>query len=192
MNPAGNPAIVQFRRAEVDDAEHIAGLHADSWRRHYRGAYADSFLDGDVTADRRLVWSARLRAPAGSDTILAEQGSRLVGFVHVVFDDDPAWGSLIDNLHVIHDQHRTGIGTRLLTRAARAVTERAAGTAMYLWVLEQNTAAQHFYRSLGAVGVQTTTVSAPGDDPARLNGTPRMLRMSWSDAAPLNDVPDDH
>jgi hypothetical protein len=29
-------------------------LHADSWRRHYRGAYADAFLDGDVLADRRI------------------------------------------------------------------------------------------------------------------------------------------
>jgi hypothetical protein len=25
------------------------------------------------------------------------------GFVHVVFDEDDRWGSLIDNLHVAHD-----------------------------------------------------------------------------------------
>jgi hypothetical protein len=33
MNPAASPAIVvRFRSAEADDAEQIAGLHADSWR----------------------------------------------------------------------------------------------------------------------------------------------------------------
>lgn len=192
MSPADKPPFpVRFRRAGVGDAEQIADLHADSWRRHYRGAYADAFLDGDVAADRRVVWSARLRAPAGTDTILAMQGRELVGFIHVVFDDDPTWGSLIDNLHVIHDQRRTGIGAQLLVRTARAVTERAPGTAMYLWVLEQNIAAQQFYRSFGAVGVQTTAVSAPGGDPTRLNGAPRMLRMSWSDPSRLGDALDD-
>lgn len=37
-----------FRPARATDSEAIAVLHADSWRRHYRGAYSDAFLDGDV------------------------------------------------------------------------------------------------------------------------------------------------
>jgi hypothetical protein len=43
---------LRLRLADVDVAGQIALLHADSWRRHHRGAYADSFLDGDVEADR--------------------------------------------------------------------------------------------------------------------------------------------
>ncbi len=31
-------------------------------------------------------------------TVAAEDDTRLVGFVHVVFDDEDRWGSLIDNL----------------------------------------------------------------------------------------------
>lgn len=179
-----------FRLAEADDADQIAVLHADSWRRHYRGAYADSFLDGDVAADRRSVWSARLAAPANSETVLAERDGRLVGFIHVVFDDDPVWGSFVDNLHVVHDQRRTGIGTQLLRRAARAVGERATGNAMYLWVLQQNTAAQQFYRASGATCVETAPVPPPGGDPARLNGTPSGLRMAWPDVAGLSHLLD--
>jgi GNAT superfamily N-acetyltransferase len=38
-------ADLRFRAAGPGDAQAVAGLHADSWRRHYRGAYADSFLD---------------------------------------------------------------------------------------------------------------------------------------------------
>src|SRR5439155_6398460 len=88
---------LQFRVAGFSDAESIATLHADSWRRHYRGAYSDAFLDGDVTADRLAVWADRLRTPdLGCRTIVADDGGGLVGFAHTVFDDDPSWGALLD------------------------------------------------------------------------------------------------
>lgn len=172
----------RFRRAVANDVEQIAALHADSWRRYYRGAYADSFLDGDVVADRRSVWSARLAAQNDNETVVAEIAGRLVGFIHVVFDDDQRWGSLVDNLHVVHDHRRTGIGTQLLGRAASAVGARAMSDAIYLWVLQQNTAAQRFYSAHGATCVETAMVSPPGGEPSRLNGTPRKLRLWWHHA----------
>jgi GNAT superfamily N-acetyltransferase len=170
---------MRFRPATAEDAAPIASLHADSWRRYYRGAYSDAFLDGDVTADRRTVWSARLAGRTAGDTILAECDGRLVGFVHVVPDEDPRWGSLVDNLHVAHDQHRRGVGTRLLRHAATV----AGRGPMHLWVLEQNSAARTFYTALGAACVETAMVSPPGGEPSRLNGTPRKLRMAWPDVA---------
>lgn len=180
----------RFRVAGPEDAEQVASLHADSWRRHYRGAYADSFLDGDVVADRHAVWSVRLAAPASTYTVLAEDDGRLVGFGHVVFDNDPRWGSLVDNLHIVHDRRRTGIGSQLLARCARATTRHPSGNGMYLWVLEQNTAAQRFYQASGAICVETAPVPPPGGDPARLNGTPHGLRMVWSDASLLSKTAD--
>lgn len=178
-------STLRFRAGGAGDAGAVAGLHADSWRRHYRGAYADGFLDGDVVADRRAVWEARLAAPERTATILAEDGGVLVGFVHVVLDCDDRWGSLVDNLHVTHDRQRSGIGTGLLGRAAGAVVGQAAGPAMHLWVLEQNAAAQGFYRALGGSPVETAMVKPPGGVPGRLNGSPRCLRMAWHDASLL-------
>ncbi|MFI7060207.1 GNAT family N-acetyltransferase [Kribbella sp. NPDC050124] len=174
-----------FRSASVEDAGQVAWLHADSWRRHYRGAYADSFLDGDVESERLAVWAERLVAPGRTATILAEDEGQLVGFVHVMFDHDPRWGSLVDNLHVYNSNRRTGIGTQLIARAAETVTEQANGDAMYLWVLQQNTSAQDFYVARGGVQVETATVPPPGGDPTRLNGSPKCLRMSWPNAAQL-------
>jgi hypothetical protein len=82
-------AIV-YRPATPQDADAIAALHADSWRRNYRGAYADSYLDGDVLGDRRVVWAARLATDAADRrTIVAESDSRIGGFAHVVLDDHP-------------------------------------------------------------------------------------------------------
>jgi ribosomal protein S18 acetylase RimI-like enzyme len=175
----------RFRAAGPDDVETVALLHADSWRRHYRGAYADSFLDGDVLADRRSVWSSRLAAPANSRTVVAEDDTGAVGFVHVVFDNDERWGSLLDNLHVTPDRQRSGIGAALLTRAAEAVAERATGRSMYLWVLEQNTAAQRFYRAFGGTRVEKARVPPPGGVAARLNGSPNCFRVAWPDIGSL-------
>jgi hypothetical protein len=39
---------LRFRAAGAGDASAVAGLHGDSWRRHYRGAFSDAFLDRDV------------------------------------------------------------------------------------------------------------------------------------------------
>jgi leucine dehydrogenase len=184
--PTGSPtASLRFRAARPDDAESMALLHADSWRRHYRGAYSDAFLDGDVVADRRSVWSSRLSAPGGSATVAAEDDTGLCGFVHVVFDEDGRWGSLVDNLHVAQHRRRTGLGTALLSRAAGAVAERARGDALYLWVLEQNTAAQEFYRARGGTCVEKAPVSPPGGVTSRLAGSPAKLRFSWPDASLL-------
>ena len=92
---AQRPAGLAIRRGGPADADAIAGLHADSWRRHYRGAYADAYLDGDVVSERLAVWSARLAVDDRStSTLLAEDDGEFVGFVHVAFDDDPRWGSL--------------------------------------------------------------------------------------------------
>jgi hypothetical protein len=46
-----------YRPANASDATSVAHLHAVSWRRNYRGAYSDDFLDGDVLADRLSIWN---------------------------------------------------------------------------------------------------------------------------------------
>jgi len=109
----------------MHDVEAIAALHAESWQRHYRGAYLDSFLDGDVLADRLAVWHARLMAPSAAHfTIGAFQSDAVVGFVHMILDEDPHWGTLLDNLHVTYGLKRHGIGRQLLTAAARELVQR--------------------------------------------------------------------
>lgn len=177
---------IEFRLANPSDANAVATLHSDSWRRHYRGAYSDAFLDGELLEDRRSVWTTRLAAPdSGSSTILAENHHGMVGFAHIVFEDDPTWGALLDNLHVAHDHHRQGIGTRLMAEAARAVLERPIRTGLYLWVLEQNVDAQAFYEVCGGRCVGRRQVTSPGGVPGRLQGSPQGLRYAWTDLEAL-------
>jgi ribosomal protein S18 acetylase RimI-like enzyme len=101
------------RQATADDVEAIAGLHADSWRRNYRGAYSDAFLDGDVIVERRALWAERLaQQQPGHLTLVAVWNDAVRGFAHTIRDEDPTWGALLDNLHVSHRFKRLGIGAR--------------------------------------------------------------------------------
>lgn len=191
---------ITIRTATAEDAGAIAALHADSWRHSYRGAYSDEFLDGDVLEDRKAVWSARLDRTGGTTaTFVAETPSRtdttrtdrtdrtdrtgLAGFAHIAFDADPEWGTLLDNLHVAHDLKRTGLGTRLI--AITAEHALAHHQLLHLYVLEQNTNAQAFYRARGGRYVESSFVSPPGGIASRLSGTPKRQLYVWDEPSTL-------
>ncbi|HEY7276058.1 MAG TPA: GNAT family N-acetyltransferase [Trebonia sp.] len=189
------PDELRFRAAGPGDAAAVAALHTDSWQRHYRGAFSDSFLDGEVSGFLLNRWTEHLAEPDPRHrTILAEldeadggqaDGRALVGLAHTVLDDNPTWGALLDNLHVRYGQKRQGVGTRLLSLTAQAVLADRPGSSLYLWVLEQNTNARAFYDARGGTCVESREVIAPGGNPARLNGKPKALRYTWPDPAGL-------
>ena len=172
--------VVEYRPATERDIEAIAALHADSWRRNYRGAYSDEFLDGEVFADRRAVWSERLtEAEPLHDTVVAEHEGEIVGFVHTVLDHDPVWGALLDNLHVSHEVTRRGVGTQLTARSASAVVARGRRKSLYLLVLDTNTPAQAFYEARGGRCVGSEVSEPPG------GGSILGLRYAWRDPSVL-------
>ena len=190
MTRQNSPAGLRFRSAGPDDAAAVAALHADSWRRHYRGAFADAFLDHDVDGYLRPAWTERLAVPdPRARTILAEHDGALVGLAHTLLGEDPAWGALLDNLHVAYGLKGHGIGSRLLALTARAVLDSAPASGLYLWVLEQNRAARAFYAARGGTCVGREPAPAPGGDPGRLNGMPMGLRYAWPDPSELSRLP---
>ncbi len=174
-------AVVTYREAVEHDADAVATLHADSWRLHYRGAYLDSYLDGDVVADRLQVWTDRLAPPRRDQyTVVADCREKVCGFAHTVFDHDPTWGALLDNLHVRSDLKGAGIGTRLMSEAALGLLRQRPPGPIYLWVLDQNKAAQSFYDARGGTRVES---SLRGPFPG--GGTALGHRYVWPDASLL-------
>src|SRR5438094_661174 len=175
-----------IRLGQSRDALAVAQLHADSWRRHYRGAYSDRYLDGDLDGDRLAAWTDRLGQPSDDQfTLVVEQEGALIGFSHTTLDEDAVWGALLENLHVRHDGHRRGVGTRLLRATAQTLIERRPRAQMYLWVLAQNTGAQPFYRANGGVLGDREPAAAPQGDPRNLVGQPTKIRVAWADPAVL-------
>jgi ribosomal protein S18 acetylase RimI-like enzyme len=171
---------MRLRDATADDIGRIAALHAESWRRTYRGMYSDHYLDHEVDADLLARWTGNLStANASTSTVVAEDGDELAGFVHTVLHDHPDWGALLDNLHVDPDRKRSGLGTVLMAASARAVLAARPITPVYLWVLQANTAAQRFYDARGGMCAATEPWTAP-------DGTPIVsLRYTWPDPTTL-------
>lgn len=175
---------MRIRPASPTDVDAIAALHAESWRRSYRGVYRDAYLDGDVFADRLRVWSDRFRDPdPKAVTLVAEVDGDLAGFAHTILDTDPVWGALLDNLHVAAPFQRHGFGRLLMAESAVAVLGAASRPRLFLWVLEQNVAAQAFYRRLGGVVAGSERVEAPGGGPVV------GLRVVWDDVSALAGHP---
>src|SRR5262245_6784041 len=95
---------VTTRSAAAADAAAVAALHTASWRSAYRGILSEAFLDGDITANRLSLWQARLALNGDSTKMfvkLAEEDGTPIGFVCAILDEDPTWGAMIDNLHVL-------------------------------------------------------------------------------------------
>jgi len=155
---------IRLRRATPADIDGLAELHADSWRRNYRGSFADGFLDGDLLTERRTAWTSRVTHPGPLDhTLVADPGDgSVVGFAHTVFGRHPTWGAVLDNLHVRHGLKGQGIGRRLVTATAEAVVAHDPVSGMYVEVLDLNTPAQAFYERLGAHHVYTGPCEPPG------------------------------
>jgi GNAT superfamily N-acetyltransferase len=166
--------MIEYRPATAPDAESIADLHARSWRENYRGAFRDAYLDGELPAERLRVWRERLDRPAGNQLVeLAVDGANLVGFVCAYGAQDPGWGSLVDNLHVVHALKRSGIGSALMRQAGTWLASRYPDLEVYLWVLEVNSSARRFYEHLGARNAGVSTMETHG------GAVVRSCRYTW-------------
>jgi GNAT superfamily N-acetyltransferase len=139
--------------ADPTDAIAIATLHAESWRSAYRGLVPDAFLDGPVVEERLQYWTDRLAADEEGPRYLlkAVDGPVIVGFMCAVRDADPAWGPLLDNLHVKPGFKGLGIGRELLAAARKWTAQVAPRRPMHLWVIEDNMNARRFYERVGGV-----------------------------------------
>jgi ribosomal protein S18 acetylase RimI-like enzyme len=101
-----------------------------------------------------------------------------------MFDDDPAWGARLDNLHVNSEAKGQGIGTKLMSEVARALLRYRPSSALYLWVLDQNKPAQDFYDARGGTRV-ASEIRGPFPGGGRALGH----RYAWPDPSVLTARP---
>jgi ribosomal protein S18 acetylase RimI-like enzyme len=172
--------VIKLRPAGLSDFTAIAKLHADNWRKNYRGILSDNYLDKEVEKDRLNTWYGRLKFPTENQIVtLATLDNMLVGFCCLYFDDDAIFGSLIDNLHVSSNVQRSGIGRKLVIDCASKVYDKAENKRMYLWVYESNKNARIAYERLG--GTNFETIEKDNTD----GTSSKTCRIIWDDITRL-------
>jgi GNAT superfamily N-acetyltransferase len=168
------------RPAGPEDAVAVAAIHVASWRDAYASILDPAFLAGPIEQDRLTVWNDRLREPTGSHAVaLALEEDQPIGFVCVLAEEDPQWGSRVDNLHVMPSLRGRGVGVLLLRWAAAWAAAAYPGSGLHLWVFEANTGARRFYERLGArtAGREASLIPSA-------NGK-TVLRLHWRSAQAL-------
>jgi GNAT superfamily N-acetyltransferase len=138
-------------------------LHANNWRRSYRGILRDDYLDGPLVQDRQALWKCRLSSQnfENRSVWVLEEAGELEAFVCVLLDANRDWGALLESLHVSTAWQRRGLGTRLVAMAQEWVRSMRPCSGLYLWVGEENTAARRFYEHLDGQVLGHRVQSAP-------------------------------
>ena len=172
---------ITIRHAVSRDAATIASLHTASWRDAYATLLDPTYLAGPIEDERRALWSDRLEHPdPRRATLVAEAAdATALGFGCVYRDLDPAWGSLIDNLHVAPQMRGRRIGAHLIKAVARCVAGDANTSGIHLWVFEANERALRFYLRLDGRIVERDASQVPASRGAAI------LRVFWPDSAVL-------
>jgi ribosomal protein S18 acetylase RimI-like enzyme len=131
---------VTIRRVESSDLKRLGELHSAVWAELYSNILAPAIL-ASLDAETMTVLWAKF-STRGEDYVqhVAVDGDRIVGFVGVGPGRETGFelGRELYFLVVDPAHRRSGVGTALLK----------AADADYLWVAEQNRAAQAFYRKM--------------------------------------------
>ena len=141
-----------IRTAVPGDADAIAALHVDVWRRTYRDLAPPAAYDALDLAARRRSWTAILAAGRpDAVTLVAEKDGALAGFAHGGPPGNDAFGGRgeVKYLYVATAFARQGIGRMLLATLAGRLADRGY-QGIALGVVVGNEPALAFYRALGS------------------------------------------
>ncbi len=167
-----------LRHAKSEDYISIAKLHTQNWKLNYRGILSDYFLDNTLKQFHIETWYNRLKSPPKNQYVsVAVLQDAIIGFACIYVNDDPVFGSLLDNLHISATAQKSGTGKILIKRSAESIIENAADNRMYLWVYENNTNAKAVYDHLGGTNMETINKLNPDGSYAMV------CRYAWKDIA---------
>lgn len=147
------PLDVMIDEARLRNAKAIAKVHVDAWRHAYRSVMPDRVLRALTYSRFEYKWEDLLiQKHKGIQTYLSiNQADGVVGFVRAGPNPDPEAPAPYEvySINVLPRLQKKSIGTDLLMHGLQAIYDMG-GDQAFLWVLEENRFARHFFKHFGA------------------------------------------
>ena len=141
---------MDIRRARLEDAAAIAGVHVRTGQAAYEHVFGAARLARIDVAGREGL-ARRFATDPDHDSFVATENDRIVGFVACGLtrdEDEEPGGRELFAIYVLPDFWGTGAAAGLMRVALEALRARGATAAM-LWVLDDNPRARRFYEREG-------------------------------------------
>lgn len=128
-----------------DDTMEISKIYEESWKFAYRGIIPQDYLNSIQEGQ----WATNLDNPNRKTLVCIDNG-RIVGtssFSESRFEQFPGFGEII-SIYLLPHYIGKGYGRNLLKSAIAELKKRGHEN-IFLWVLEENVRARHFYEQFG-------------------------------------------
>jgi len=123
----------------------ISKIYEESWKCAYKGIIPQDYLDSISEG----YWALKLDKH-GWNTLVCVNNGRIVGtssFYKSRFEQFHDWGEVI-SIYLLPDYMGKGYG-RILMESAISELKKRGYEDIFLWVLEENIRARHFYEHFG-------------------------------------------
>ena len=141
---------INTRWAQIEDAEALGLIHAESWKAAYKNIMPEDFLNNiSIEKRQKRFEEALLNKTEENAVILCND--KIVGFICLgkARDEDLAesfgeiWG-----IYLYPEQWGKGFGRKLISWGIKELENRGCNK-IVLWVLEENYKARGFYENIG-------------------------------------------
>ncbi len=129
----------------ADDRMAISGIYEESWKYAYKGMIPQHYLDS-IPAGR---WASAADNPLWKTLICMDDG-KMVGtssFCKSRFEQFHDWGEVI-SIYLLPGYMGKGYG-KILMESTVSELKKQGYERVFLWVLEENIRARHFYERFG-------------------------------------------
>ena len=129
----------------TDDRMELSKIYEESWKYAYKGIIPQDYLDS-IPNGR---WSSNFDNPNWKTLICIDNG-RIVGtssFCKSRFEQFHDWGEVI-SIYLLPNYMGKGYGKALM-KSTLSELKKEGYENIFLWVLEENSRARHFYEQFG-------------------------------------------
>ncbi|MBP3546864.1 MAG: GNAT family N-acetyltransferase [Alphaproteobacteria bacterium] len=139
---------MKVRKAEIEDAEVIAQINVETWQNAYKGIIDATYLNERKVDNKRISTWIRIIESSERIVLICENDGEIMGYLSAgSARDNYGIKNEISALYVKPAAQRKGVGSMLIKTYRQTIHNEE----FYLYVLEKNFKAAHFYEKNGGI-----------------------------------------